>query len=125
MDAVGDLTGILTADPHAEYQPARTEGGQVGQLPGDHQRVTQRQQVDADADPEPLGGAERHGRLDQPVDPGADVKAHVIAITDVVESSRLGQLQSLAVASRVVVGESRHQTDPWWHSSPLIRLPRR
>ncbi len=83
---------ILATDADAEQEPAGRQGSEVGDLPGDGDRVAQGEQVHGGVRRHPLGDRKDPGRAEQSVEPGADDEADVVADAEVVEAALLGAL---------------------------------
>ena len=101
------LVAILATDADAEHEPARRQRGDIGKLPGDGHGCRNGSRYTAvfadirSATDEDPGGAE------QPVEPGADDEADVIAHRQVVQPSLLGELDQGDAGGRVEQAHAR------------------
>ena len=80
-----DLVAILAPDPHAEDQASGRELVDVGQLAGDEDGMTQRQQVHTRHDRQRRMQHRERGGLEEPVQTDADEEADVVAAAHVVD----------------------------------------
>ena len=94
--AAGDFVAILAAYPNAESEPPRRDLGDVRQLAGYQDGVTQRQQVHAGRNRE--GGVQhrQRGGLQQPVESRPDEETDMVAAADVVDAFPLSLRQERA-----------------------------
>jgi hypothetical protein len=81
-----DLVAVLAADPDAEREPAGRELRDRGELPGDRNRVAQRQQIEPHVHRQVVLDGEQGGRRYQPIRARSDEEAHMVPHADVIDA---------------------------------------
>jgi hypothetical protein len=112
-----DFVAVLTAYPHAEDEPARSDPGEVGQLAGHQDGMTQRQQVHAGVHGQRRVKHRQRGGLHEPVEPQAAEETDVVAAADMVQACLLGLRQDGAGCLRAPLEQPGRQehADPGGH----------
>ncbi len=102
-----DLVGILATDADAEQEPARRQGGEVGELPGDGDRVAQREQVHGGVRRHSLGHRKDSRSAEQSIESGADDEADVVAHPEMIKATLLGELDQGTTSRRLEQADAR------------------
>ena len=103
---------ILATHTDTEREPARRQLGERGDLPGDGQRMPERQEVDGGAHPDRARERRQGGRLDEPVEALTALERHVIPDAQLIDAGSLGALDDGAQVRRAALEQLAGWAEP-------------